>query len=97
MLLYDWNLEKNEWLKQERGITFEDVVYYLNHGCLINTIEHPNQEQYSNQRIFVINIDNYVYLVPFVEDNNLIFLKTIMPSRKMTKKYLGGNYEINKI
>ena len=91
MRLFDWNDEKNEWLKRERGLTFEDVIFHLTHGGLLDTIEHPNQKQYPGQRIFVINVDGYACIVPFVEDDDVIFLKTIMPSRKMTKLYLGGD------
>ena len=91
MTLYDWNDQKNEWLRQVRGITFEDVVYHLTHDGLLDTIEHLNQKQYSDQRIFIINVEGYACLVPFVEDNEIIFLKTIIPSRKMTKTYLGGD------
>ena len=88
MKLYDWNDDKNESLKQVRGITFEDIVFHLSRGCLLDTIEHPNQQQYPEQKIFILNVEDYVYLVPFVEDDETIFLKTIIPSRKMTKKYL---------
>lgn len=88
--MYDWSIEKNKWLQNERGITFEDVVYHLTHGGLLDTIEHCNQKQYPGQRIFIINIEGYACLVPFVEDEKVIFLKTIIPSRKMTKQYLGG-------
>jgi len=90
MSLYDWNIEKNEWLKHERGITFEDVVYHLTHGGLLDIVEHNNQKKYPGQRIFIVNIAGYACLVPFVEDDKTIFLKTIIPSRKMTKQYLGG-------
>lgn len=88
---YDWSDEKNEWLKQERGITFEDVVFHLAHGGLLDTIEHPNQHQYPGQRIFIVNVEGYACLVPFVKSDDVIFLKTIISSRKMTKLYLGGN------
>jgi len=91
MKLYDWNDEKNEWLRQERGIIFEDAVFHLNHGGLLDTIENPNQSQYPRQRIFIIDVEGYAFLVPFVEDEDTIFLKTIIPSRKMTKLYLGGD------
>jgi len=87
---YDWSDEKNEWLRQERGVTFEDIVFHLSQGGLLDTIEHPNQQQYPGQRIFIVNVEGYAYLVPFVEDDEMIFLKTIIPSRKMTKQYLGG-------
>jgi uncharacterized DUF497 family protein len=88
---YDWSDEKNEWLKQERGVTFEDIIFHLAHGDLLDTIEHPNQRQYPGQHIFIVNVEGYACLVPFVEGDEVIFLKTIIPSRKMTKLYLGGD------
>jgi uncharacterized DUF497 family protein len=91
MSLFDWNDEKNEWLRLERGITFEDVVFHLTHDGLLDTIEHPNQKRYPGQRIFIINVEGYACVVPFVEDSDVIFLKTIIPSRKMTKLYIGGD------
>ena len=90
MLLYDWNEDKNEWLRRERGVTFEEIVFHLTHDGLLDTIEHPNQDSYAGQKIFIVNVDGYVCLVPFVESEDQIFLKTIIPSRKMTKRYLGG-------
>ncbi len=90
MKQFDWNEEKNELLRGERGITFEEVVFYISHDGLLDIIEHPNQKTYPGQRIFIINIDEYVYLVPFVESDKQIFLKTIIPSQKMAKIYLGG-------
>lgn len=86
----EWNDEKNLHLQKERGVCFEDVVVCLINNRVLDTIEHPNKERYADQRIFIINIDDYMYLVPFVEDGKSIFLKTIIPSRKMTKKYLLG-------
>ena len=91
MKIFDWNDEKNKQLKSERGVTFEEVVYYLTHDGVLDTIEHPNQKRYPGQRIFIINIEGYAYLVPFVEDKEWIFLKTLIPSRKMTKLYLKGD------
>jgi uncharacterized DUF497 family protein len=91
MKFFDWNEEKNSWLKQTRGITFEEVVYHLSHGGLLDTIEHPRKNKYPGQRIFIINIEGYACVVPFIEDDEVIFLKTIIPSRKMTKLYLGGD------
>nr|BAJ06862.1 putative uncharacterized protein [uncultured bacterium] len=85
----NWNPMENQQLIAERGISFEDVVFYLQRGELLDDIEHPNGEKYSHQRIFVINIDGYVYLVPYVENRKEIFLKTVIPSRKATKQYLG--------
>ena len=87
---YDWNDEKNVWLRQERGITFEDIVFHLAQGGLLDTIEHPNQRQYPGQKVFIVNVEGYACLVPFVENDERIFPKTIIPSRKMTKQYLGG-------
>lgn len=87
----DWNDKKNEELRLGRGVSFEEVVYHINHDGLLDTMEHPNQKRYANQRIFIVEIEDYAYLVPFVEDDELIFLKTIIPSRKMTKRYLRGN------
>ena len=91
MKQFDWNDDKNEWLKRERGVAFEDAIFHLTHDGLLDTIEHPNQEQYPDQRLFIVNVDGYAYIVPFVEDEDVIFLKTIIPSRKMTKLYLGGD------
>ena len=85
----NWNSDKNQQLIEERGISFEDVVFYLQQGALMDDIKHPNDDKYPNQRVFVISIDDYVHLVPYIEDRNEIFLKTIIPSRKATKQYLG--------
>ncbi|PLY10052.1 MAG: toxin [Arcobacter sp.] len=87
-----YSLEKNELLKEQRDISFEDVVLALESGNLLDDIEHPNKEKYPNQNIFIllIEIKNYVYLVPYVEDDTSIFLKTIIPSRQMNKKYNKG-------
>lgn len=93
MKQYDWNQEKNEWLRLERGITFQDILYHLQHGDLLDLIEHPNQERYPNQRVFIVNVEGYACIVPFIETDNSIFLKTIIPSRKMTRLYLGGGQE----
>ena len=91
MKYFSWNIEKNEQLKKERGISFEEVVFHIERGQLLDIVEHPNQEKYAGQRIFIVYINDYVYLVPFVEDEQEIFLKTIIPSRKATKKYLRGS------
>ena len=91
MKYFSWDDEKNELLKEERQISFEDIVFYIEQGFLLDVLEHPNPEKYQGQRIFVGQIDEYAYLVPFVEDEREIFLKTIIPSRKATRKYLKGN------
>jgi hypothetical protein len=91
MKYHTWNNKKNELLKIERGISFNDVLYYIEHGYLLAMQENPNKSKYPNQRVYVVNINNYAYLVPYIETENHIFLKTIIPSRKATKKYLGEN------
>ena len=85
----NWNPTKNQQLISERGISFEDIVFYLQQGALLDDIEHPNSNKHPNQRVFVININDYAYLVPYVENQQEIFLKTVIPSRKATKTYLG--------
>ena len=87
---FTWNPEKNRLLQEERNISFEDVILHFSVGGLLDTFEHPNQEQYPGQQIHVIEIEGYVYLVPFVESEDEVFLKTIIPSRKATRTYLGG-------
>lgn len=89
MKYFTWDDAKNEKLKAERGIGFEEIVFLIERGNLLDVLEHPNQERYGSQRIFVVQRDDYVYLVPFVEDDRFVFLKTIIPSRKATKRYLG--------
>lgn len=91
--MFDWSDEKDEELRRERGIGFEDVLFHLQAGDLLLTASHPNKERYPNQRIMYVRIDDYVYIVPFVSDGNVKFLKTIIPSRKATKALLGkGEY-----
>ncbi|MCX6154125.1 MAG: DUF4258 domain-containing protein [Candidatus Kapabacteria bacterium] len=90
MKVFRWNEEKNNFLKKERNISFEQITKAITKNCLIETKDHPNQQKYPNQRIFYVNIKDYIYAVPFVEDDNKIFLKTIYPDRNATKKYLGG-------
>lgn len=88
MNILKWDNEKNELLKNCRGICFEQVALLMEKGEVLDTIEHPNQEKYPGQKIAVVIIDAYAYLVPYVEHNEEIFLKTIIPSRKATNKYL---------
>jgi hypothetical protein len=90
MKVFDWNDEKNEILKAERDLSFEEIVFHITHGGLLDVIQHPNAVKYPGQKMFVVNVEGYVCLVPFVEDDEIIFMKTIFPSRKMTRKYLGG-------
>ena len=86
---FAWGDAKNAKLKADRGIGFEDIVFHIERGDLLDILEHPNSDRYAGQRIFVVQRGDYVYLVPFVEDEHSVFLKTIIPSRKATKQYLG--------
>lgn len=90
MKIFRWNVEKNEVLARERGITFEEIVQKIEVGAKIIETDHPNKEKYPHQKILIIDVDGYAYLVPFVIDGNEYFLKTIIPSRKATRKYFGG-------
>ena len=85
---FAWNSEKNAQLIRERGVSFERVVYHIEREGLLDVIKHPNPSKYPNQRMFIVNVGNYAYLVPFIENDGEIFLKTIIPSRKATRKYL---------
>ena len=80
-------------LKTSRGIGFEDVVFFIEKGEILDDYLHPNQESYPGQRIMVISVANYAYLVPYVENEDELFLKTIIPSRKATQRYFGGKDE----
>jgi hypothetical protein len=90
MKFYDWNDEKNDLLKQLRGVSFEQVVLAIASGDLIDRLKHSNPQKYPNQMVFLVQIEDYIYSVPFVEDNEKVFLKTIIPNRRATKKLLGG-------
>ena len=82
-----WNHEKNQELQNARGVSFEEVAFRIEHDRVLDVRRHPNRVKYPHQRIFVIEIEDYVYLVPFVEDKECIFLKTIIPSRKAKKEF----------
>ncbi len=88
MKVYRWDTEKNLKLKKERGISFEDILYSIEKSKVLAIIKHPNEKKYANQKIYIISINDYAYLIPFAEREGEIFLKTIIPSRKATKKYL---------
>ena len=88
MKIFLWDNEKNEMLKKTRGVSFEQVVVLMERGEILDTVEHPNQERYPGQKIAVMNIDEHVYLVPYVQSGEELFLKTIIPSRKATNKYV---------
>ena len=93
MKVYSWNPNKNEFLQKERAISFEEIVLNIQLGNEVAIYDHPNTKKYPNQKISVVLIEDYAYLVPYVEDNDQIFLKTIIPSRKATKQYIGDDNE----
>ena len=84
---YDWEPEKNEWLKKERKLSFEQVIFHLSQGDVWNIANHPDQQKYPGQKIYFVIIEDYIYMVPHVIQKETIFLKTIIPSRKATKAY----------
>ncbi len=88
MKVFRWENDKNEWLKKNRGVSFEQIVIMLERGDILETIEHPNQNKYSRQKIATVRIDDYAYLVPYVQEGETVFLKTIIPGRKATNKYV---------
>lgn len=90
MKYFDWDESKNTFLKESRDVSFEDVQLAIEEGRVLDDFENPNKKRYPHQRILVVEIEGYAYYVPYVEDENKIFLKTIFPSRKATKKYLYG-------
>jgi len=88
MKVFRWDNEKNELLKNSRGVCFEQVVILMEREDILETIEHPNQKKYPGQKIVTVMIDDYAHLVPYVQKSEEIFLKTIIPSRKATNKYM---------
>ena len=88
MRLFRWSRAKNRWLQRERDVSFEAVVVAIGAGHLLDVLEHRNPGRYPGQRVMVVNIDGYAYLVPFVEATGHVFLKTVIPSRKATQQYL---------
>jgi uncharacterized DUF497 family protein len=85
---FRWNWEKNQTLKEERGVSFEAMVVAVEAGGILDILPHPNPAQYPRQRVLVVALDDYAYLVPFVEEDDYFFLKTVIPSRKATRDYL---------
>ncbi len=86
--VFRWDNEKNEWLKKQRGVSFEEVVILLEREDVLEVVEHPNKEKYPGQRIATVEINDYAYLIPYIQDGEEIFLKSIIPSRKATNKYM---------
>ena len=91
----EWNEEKNVFLKRGRNVSFEDVLVKILDGDYLDIIPHPNQSAYPHQMVFIFLLGKYVYLVPFVQREDVIFLKTIIPNRKFTKAYREKKYEKN--
>jgi hypothetical protein len=90
---FDYSTEKSAILLKERGIGFDTIIHYINNGHLIDTIQHHHKEKYGHQYFYAVDVEGYIYLVPFVvKDENKVFLKTIFPSRKHTKQYV-KNFE----
>lgn len=90
-LIFDFDASKNLKLMETRGVGFEEIIFCIQNGKLLDVYPHPNAAKYTNQNIYVVELENYIYLVPFVEEGSRVMLKTIFPSRKATKKYLGNN------
>jgi len=97
MKVFRWDNEKNEWLKENRGVSFEQVVILMERGDVLEIIEHPNQNKYPGQKIATVLIDDYAYLVPYIQKSDEIFLKTIIPSRKATSKFMRSPNEKSNI
>jgi uncharacterized DUF497 family protein len=87
-MVFDWDPKKEYWLSAERGLSFQHIIHHIESGDLLDIREHPNRDKYPNQRILIVRMDDYVYIVPYVQDGETLFLKTIIPSRKETKRYL---------
>lgn len=86
-MIFDWDPEKETWLKENRGVIFLHVLWHIENDDLLDVREHPNKEKYPNQKVLILKMNDYVYVVPFVQDQDTLFLKTIIPSRKETKRY----------
>ena len=87
---FRWDRDKNEQLVQERGISFEQITVAVESGDLLQVVQHPNTAKYPRQKIMIVGIDGYAYLIPFIEETDYLFLKTIIPSRKATRDFISG-------
>lgn len=85
---FRWNHEKNELLKSERSVSFEEIVLAIEADGVLDNLNHPNSNKYPDQSILVVALDGYAYLVPYIEEPEYFFLKTVIPSRKATRDYL---------
>lgn len=87
---FRWDADKSEQLILERGISFEQITVAVENGDLLQVVQHPNTEKYPRQKIMIVGMDGYAYLIPFVEETDYLFLKTIIPSRKATRDFIVG-------
>jgi uncharacterized DUF497 family protein len=85
MKKFNYDLNKSEKLYTERGLSFEEIIALIESGHIIDVLEHPNQDKYHRQKIYLLDVNGYLWLVPFVETEDEIFLKTAFPSRKHNK------------
>lgn len=88
MKYFEWDEKKNEWLKRERGVSFENIILAIIDGHVLDNIIHPNQGRYARQHMYIVEFEEYAFSVPYVMNQEKIFLKTIFPSRKYTKQYI---------
>lgn len=88
MKYFDWDEDKNNLLKETRDVSFEEIVLSISNNKLLDVVEHPNKQKYPNQKMFIVEVRDYAYIVPFIEDKEKFFMKTIYPSREASKKYL---------
>jgi uncharacterized DUF497 family protein len=88
--MYRWNEEKNEILLSQRGVSFNDVLYELENNGIIDNYKHPDKNKYPNQYIYVVSLKDYIHYVPYIKEDDYRFLKNIIPSRKLNKKYKGA-------
>jgi uncharacterized DUF497 family protein len=93
MVIFNWDNQKNQQLKKDRGVSFEQIVFLIENDLVLDLLEHPNKKKHRNQRVYIMNIDNYAYAVPFEDKGKERILKTIFPSRKYTLKYLRNEGE----
>ena len=93
MVIFNWDNIKNEQLKKERGVSFEQIVFLIENDCVIDILKHPNKKKYGGQRVYIVNIDNYAYVVPYEDKGEERILRTIFPSRKYTVEYLRNKGE----
>ena len=93
---FRWPADKNEQLKSARGLSFEQIVVEIESGGLLDVVIHRNLKKYPRQQVFVVACEGYIYLVPFVEEDDYYFLKTIIPSRKATREYLSHGHPEDK-